>query len=111
MKTQAQQELTYAQKMALPHSLLLDPASQRGAAYNATHQLITDAASPELLAHALQHAHSTEKFDAQQHAQGQPARRPLPAWATADVQNRLELVRLRPAGGRTQEEWRDVPER
>lgn len=103
-------ELTYLEKTALPYSLLLDPVGKRAAAYNATQQLITENASPGLLAYAQQQDSKIEMFDAALHAAGLPARRPLPAWATPEVQARMVLVRVRLPDVNHEDDWHAVPE-
>lgn len=104
------QELTWLEKLSLPYSVLLDPQMQRAAAYNSGHQLITENASPALVQYAQNPEWRVKKFDAHEHAIGLPDWRPLPAWATPDVQARLLLVRFRPTGLQDVE-WDKVPKR
>ncbi len=99
-------------KSKLPYSLLLDPQTQRAAAYTNDHHTITEDASPALIDYARSHAHNTAPFDKDAHASGLPRRRPLPAWATPDVQQRLVLIWIqRPTGDDPDEAWRAIPAR
>ncbi|MFZ3141166.1 hypothetical protein [Polaromonas sp.] len=104
-------ELSYVEKLSLPHSVLLDPETQRAAAYTGNHRLITETATPALVQYAQNPEWKVQKFDARQHAQGLPEWRPLPAWATPDVQARLLLVHLRPHGVQSDAEWQTIPKK
>lgn len=95
--------------MNLPHSLLLDPVGKRAAAYTANHRLITETASPALLACAEHPGCDIQAFDPIKHAKGQPVRRPLPDWATPEVQARMQLVWLRPLGVQSEQERAEIP--
>ena len=99
-------------KSKLPYSLLLDPQTQRAAAYTNTHLTITEEASKTLLDYAKAHTAKSAPFDAREHAAGMPNRRPLPAWATPEVQERLVLIWIkRPHGDAPEEEWQAIPPR
>lgn len=91
--------------------MLLDPETQRAAAYTGTHLLITEMASPALLKYAQNPEWVVENFDAQKHAAGPSERRPLPAWATPEVQARLLLVRMPPKGAVSEEGWNLIPKK
>jgi len=108
----AMKELSYTENAKLPYSLLLDPQTNRAAAYTNNHRTITAEASPKLIAFALANAVKTAPFDAQAHADGLPQWRPLPLWATPDVQARLVLVWIRhPGAAAPDEDWRAIPAR
>lgn len=99
-------------KSKLPYSLLLDPQTQRAAAYTNNHRPITEEASQKLVDYAKAHMANSAPFDAQDHAQGLPNWRPLPAWATPEVQERLVLIWIkRPNGDAPDEEWLSIPPR
>ena len=105
-------ELSYADKAKLPYSLLLDPQTNRAAAYTNNHRTITADASPKLIAFALANTVKTAPFDAQAHAAGLPNWRPLPPWATPDVQARLVLVWIRrPGADAADKDWHAIPAR
>lgn len=103
--------LTSADKAQLPYTLLLDPETERAAAYNSTNQLITANASKELIAYTLANVKQDVPFDVAGHA-ATPNRRPPPAWATPDIQERMRLIWIqRPGTDALDEEWRDLPAR
>lgn len=103
------QKLTTSQKAQLPYTLLLDPETGRAAAYNSTNQLITERASKELVTFALANARQDLPFDVAGHA-ATPTRRPPPAWATAEVQERMRLIWIqRPASDAPSQEWLEIP--
>jgi hypothetical protein len=56
--------LSYLDKVKLARSLFLDPQTNRAAAYDSSHRLITEAASQKLIDYALAHTESTVAFDA-----------------------------------------------
>lgn len=101
--------LSKADKAQLPYTLLLDPETGKAAAYNATNQLITADASKALITYALNHVKQDLPFDVQGHA-ATPARRPPPAWATAEIQARMRLIWIqRPHQDAYDEEWLAIP--
>lgn len=103
-------ELTYLEKTALPYSLLLDPVGKLAAAYNATQQLITENASPALLAYAQHPQSKAEAFDPMEYAECTSKKRPLPTWATTEVQARMLLVYLQHTQLTHVSDWHAVPE-
>lgn len=104
-------KFTPADKAQLPYTLLLDPETNRAAAYNATNQLITANASEKLIAFALDNVKQDVPFDVEGHA-ATPTRRPPPAWATPEVQARMRLIWItRPGTDSTDEEWAAIPAR
>ena len=89
--------------------MLLDPQTRRAAAYNGTHRLITEEASAALIDYALRPGHQTVAYDeAKQDPSGRW--RPLPAWATPEVRQRLALIWVR-SGRETDEELRAMPQK
>lgn len=105
-------ELSYLEKSKLPYSLLLDPQTNRAAAYTNNHRTITEVASLELVEYACAHVANSAPFDIRAHADGLPNWRPLPAWATLDVQKRLVLIWIRrPTGIDPDEAWLAIPPR
>lgn len=103
--------LTPADKAQLPYTLLLDPETERAAAYNSTNQLITANASKELIAYTLANVKQDVPFDVAGHA-ATPNRRPPPAWATPDIQERMRLIWIqRPGTDAPDEAWSDLPAR
>lgn len=104
------EELSYLEKSKLPYSLLLDPETQRAAAYTNNHRLVVELASKKLIEFALANTERTASFDTELHAAGAPEWRPLPSWMDAAVQERLLLVWIRrPDGDSPDEEWRAIP--
>lgn len=96
-------------KAQLPYTLLLDAETGRAAAYNSTNKLITELASKELVAFALANARQNLAFDVAGHA-ATPNRRPPPAWATAEVQERLRLIWIQlPSSDASDSEWLEIP--
>ena len=93
----------------VPYTLLLDPETGRAAAYNSTNQLLTELASKELVAFALANARQDLPFDVAGHA-ATPTRRPPPAWATIDVQERMRLIWIQhPDSQAPASEWLEIP--
>ena len=108
----AMKELSYSDRAKLPYALLLDPQTNRAAAYSNNHRTITTDATPKLIAFALANAEKTAAFDAQAHADGLPDWRPLPPWATPDVQTRLLLIWVRRPGAEApDDDWLAIPAR
>lgn len=104
--------MPYLEKLKLPRELLLDPLTGRAAAYDTRHQLIAELATARLVSYARQHAESVEAFDIALHAKGAPRIRPLPAWASSDVLERLQLIRMDwPSSTAPDAAWRAVPKR
>ena len=102
-------KLSPTPKAQLPYTLLLDPETGRAAAYNSTNQLITATASKELVAFALANARQDLAFDVAGHA-ATPTRRPPPAWATAEVQERMRLIWIQhPGHDASESEWLEIP--
>lgn len=101
--------LSKADKARLPYTLLLDPETGKAAAYNATNQLITANASPELIAFVQANVKQDVPFDVEGHA-ATPTRRPPPAWATPEIQARMRLIWIeRPHQDAYDEEWLAIP--
>lgn len=75
--------------------MLLDPQTQRAAAYSDNHRLLVEQASSALIAHLQANAHSSEPWD---ESKWKPDGewRPMPAWATQEVRARCLLVRADP---------------
>lgn len=95
----------------MPYSLLLDPVSGKAAAYTNIHQLITELASNDLIDFALANHSNRQPFDARLQS-ANPHWRPLPPWATPEVQARMEVIWIRrPVGDDPDEAWRAIPER
>jgi hypothetical protein len=84
-------EMSSVEKSKLPYSLLLDPLTNRAAAYTNTHGLITPDASAQLVAFALANQSRQVPWDESLHDTA-GRWRPLPAWATVDVRKRCVLV-------------------
>lgn len=104
--------LTNLERLSRPYSLLLDPQESRAAAYTNNHRLITETASQTLIAYAQAHQANAAPFDAALHNDGTPDWRPLPAWATPEVQGRLVLIWInRPTGDDPDEAWLAIPAR
>lgn len=100
------------EKSKLPYSLLLDPVTNRAAAYTNNHQPIVEEASKALVEYAAAHVANSAPFDKRAHADGSPRWRPLPAWATPDVLDRCVIVWIkRPSGEDPDEAWLAIPPR
>lgn len=103
--------LSVTDKFKLPYTLLIDPKTQRAAAYTNTHKLITELASNALVAYALANTKQEAAFDRALH---DPASdfRPLPAWATEDLLDGLKILWIkRPDGDAPASEWLAIPAR
>lgn len=99
--------LTRNQRINLPNTLLLDPATGQAAAYNGIHRLITGNASAALVAYAQAKGYKSEKWDEEQYKpEGQW--HAMPDWANAQVRARCTLYWLR-TGRETDEELRAMP--
>lgn len=96
-------------KSKLPYTLLLDPLTDRAAAYTQNHRLITETASAKLVAFAK--LHYTQQA-AWKEALHEPTSvwRPLPDWATLEVRKRCVLLWVR-KGGSTDEFLASIPKR
>ncbi|KEH11417.1 hypothetical protein GY15_28635 [Delftia sp. 670] len=98
-------------KQELPYSLLLDPDTNRAAAYTFNHRLITENASQTLVRFALENTAQEAAFDQSKH-DPKSEWRPLPGWASDDLLDRLKLVWIkRPDGEAPDEEWQAIPAR
>jgi len=93
----------------LPASVLLDPVTDRAAAYNGVHRTLTNEASPALVAYARAKGYRESPYDeSRQDKRG--IWRPLPDWATPDIRARLVIVWTR-SGSETDAELRQIPRR
>lgn len=99
------------QRRTLPYTLLYDPDTGRAAAYTNNHQPIAELASQKLIDYALQNTARRAAFDRALHAQGAPQWRPLPAWASADVLDRLVLLWLKRPDADDEAAWCAIPRR
>lgn len=98
-------------KAGLPFTLLLDPETGRAAAYTFSHRLITDSASEKLVQFVLENVSQEKPFSRAEH-EVQAHRRPLPAWVTEDIQDRLRLIWIkRPDGESPDADWLAIPAR
>lgn len=101
--------ISITEKSKLPYSLLIDPQSKRAAAYTNNHRLITELASEELVQFALANTAHEAAFDREAH-QPDSEWRPLPAWATDDLLDRLKIVWIkRPDGESPDADWLAIP--
>lgn len=98
--------LSREERINLPNTLLLDPETNKAAAYNGIHRKITFQASRELVRYALAKQYKDAAWDPKQHHGGEW--HPLPPWATAEVLGRCRLYWLR-SGRETDAELRDMP--
>ena len=96
--------------MEWPYTVLLDSETGRAAAYDGTHRLITENASEALVTLAQQPGKNTQPWNAKERALGAQDRHSLPAWATPEVQARLQLIWVR-QGSLTDAEWRALPKK
>lgn len=102
--------LSFLEKSKLPYSLLLDPVTDRAAAYTNNHQLVSEDASPALLQYAREHlAHQAAYEPALRDPHDRW--RPLPPWASPDVLARAVLVWIARPHGDDDEAWRAIPPR
>ncbi len=99
--------LTREQRIDLPNTLLLDPATGQAAAYNGIHRLITGSASAALVAYAKAKGYKEVAWDESQY---DPDGRwyEMPKWASKEVRARSTLVWVR-SGTETEEELRSIP--
>ncbi|MEG0922798.1 MAG: hypothetical protein RSG22_15515 [Comamonas sp.] len=75
------------------------------------HRLITELASEKLVKFALANIANEAAFDRKEH-QPDSEWRPLPAWATNDLLDRLKIVWIkRPEGEAPDSEWLAIPSR
>lgn len=92
--------------------MLLDPETQRAAAYTNNHRLVVELASKKLIEFALANTERTASFDTVLHAAGAPEWRPLPSWMDAAVKERLLLLWIRrPDGESPDDAWLGIPKR
>lgn len=100
--------LTREQRINLPNTLLLDPATGRAAAYNAIHRLITGHASAALVAYAQANGYKQEPWDESQYTPGGRWYE-MPEWASTQVRARSTLYWVR-SGSETDAELRAIPQ-
>lgn len=100
--------LTREQRINLPNTLLLDPATGQAAAYNAIHRLITGNASAALVTYAKAKGYKQAPWDESQYS---PDGRwyEMPEWANEEVRARSTLIWLR-SGNETDDELRAIPQ-
>ncbi len=94
-------------KAKLPYSLLLDPVSNRAAAYTNNHRLITADASQELIAFALKNEVHRAPWDESRY---DPVWRPAPDWATAEVRARCVVIWIK-RGHETDAYFESIPKK
>lgn len=97
------------EKQKLPYSLLLDPVTDMAAAYTMNHRLITETASEKLVQYARDNTGQVAAFERKLH---EPTSnwRPLPAWASDDILDRLQIIWIkRPDGDAPAEDWLSIP--
>lgn len=102
-------DLSYIEKAQWPFVLLIDPLTNRAAAYGNTHQLMAAVASAELVVFALANEDKREPW---REEMNQPPTkvRELPDWATPDVRSRCVLVWIQ-RGGQSDDWYRSMPKR
>lgn len=101
--------MSYLEKSKLPYSLLLDPVTDRAAAYTNNHRLITPLASAELVAFAKTHPSKQTAWDeSKRDLSGQW--RPLPDWATDEVRARCVLLWIE-RGNASDEYFASIPKK
>lgn len=92
-----------------PAVLLLDPLTDRAAAYTNNHRLIAPLASAKLVAFAKANAHQQTLWD--ESMNGNPRRpREVPDWATAEVRSRCVLLWIA-RGGASDEYFASIPKK
>ena len=96
------------EKAKWPYVLLLDPMTNRAAAYSNTHELMTPVASAELVAFAL--AHEASRAPWAESINKPPTGRELPDWATPEVRSRCVLLWIQ-RGGQSDDWYRSMPKR
>lgn len=96
------------EKAKWPYVLLLDPTTNRAAAYSNTHELMTPVASAELVAFAFAHEASRAPWD--ESINKLPTGRELPDWATPEVRSRCVLLWIQ-RGGQSDDWYRSMPKR
>lgn len=103
------EEMGYAEKSKLPYVLLLDPQTDRAAAYTNNHRLITPLASAELVSFAKENVGLQRPWDEAKYDPTNPEWRALPEWATPDVRARCVLLWIN-RGLRSAAFWRSIPQ-
>ena len=100
--------LTREQRIDLPNTLLLDPATGQAAAYNGIHRLITGNASAALVTYAKAKGYKEAVWDESQY---DPDGRwyEMPDWASKEVRARSTLIWVR-SGNETDAELRAIPQ-
>ncbi|MBP8140399.1 MAG: hypothetical protein KAY02_00395 [Acidovorax sp.] len=99
--------LTRQQRINLPNTLLLDPATGQAAAYNGIHRLITAHASAALVAYAKAKGYKETAWDESQY---DPEGRwyEMPEWANKEVRAGSTLLWVR-SGQETEAQLRAIP--
>jgi hypothetical protein len=100
-------EISRDEVLNLPNTLLLDPATGRAAAYNATHRLITNNASTALVRYAIAKGYKSAQWDEEKQDKT-GMWHPLPPWAAPEVLQRCVLYWLR-RGNETASELHEMP--
>ena len=101
------QPMSSDELLNLPNTLLLDPVTQRAAAYNGLHRLITETASKALIDFALKKAYQDAPWDPSKHdLKGDW--NPLPGWLQGEVMHRCVLYWLK-SGDESDDDLRKIP--
>jgi hypothetical protein len=103
------EEMSYLEKSRLPYSLLLDPQTDRAAAYTNNHRLITPNASAKLVAFAKANRAHEALWDESKYEPNGPWR-PLPDWATPEVRARFVLIWIK-RGSASDEYFASIPKK
>lgn len=103
-----EEEMSYFEKSKLPFELLLDPETDRAAAYTSNHRLITPDASKKLIAFAKANQEQQPWDESRYDPDGRW--RPMPDWATPDVRARCVLLWIK-RGDAPPEYWRSIPKK
>lgn len=103
------EELSGFEKSKLPYSLLLDPVTDRAAAYTNNHRLITPLASAKLVTFAKEHQCMQVPWD-ESRRDPHGLWRPLPEWADDGVRARCVLVWIE-RGHASDDYWRSIPKK
>lgn len=101
--------MSHFEKSKLPYSLLLDPLTDRAAAYTNNHELITPLASAKLVAFAKANTEQQAAWDESLH---HPAwlHRSMPEWATPEMRARCVLVWIK-RGAASDEYYASIPKK
>ncbi|MDD0838719.1 hypothetical protein PSQ40_09055 [Curvibacter sp. HBC61] len=93
--------------LSLPNTVLYDPVSKKGAAYDGLHKLISENASAKLIEFALKKSYQDAPWDPTKHdPQGDWT--PLPSWMVGEVQHRCVLYWLK-SGDESDEDLLKIP--